>query len=87
MDLPGLGPPRASWSWVPELIPSSWRLIRRPVEAVHGTVEGVEVLSMVTVVLGTGLGQAGRVPFGVTAAEVAMVADLLPDSQPVGRGI
>ena len=54
-------------------------------EAGHDASKRLEVLLVVTLVLGSGLGQAGRVPFGVTAAGIAVVADLLPDSQPVGR--
>ena len=40
---------------------------------------------MVWAVQGRGRGPVGRVPLGVAAAGVAVVADLLPDGQPVGR--
>ena len=44
-----------------------------------GEVEGVEVLSMVAVVLGSGLGPAGRIPLNVTAAGIAVVAEGLSE--------
>ena len=55
--------------------------IRHPPYVAHAPaeVEGVEVLAMVSVVLGSGLGPAGRIPLDVTAAGIAVVTEGLSE--------